>query len=177
MPLWLSRNNKPTMRCSPSDPPGRVLAVDPGTVRVGLAISDPMRITAQPWQVLPWDEQTVTRLAELVQEQGVTDIVVGYPVGMRGQQGSGTEQAQMLAKTLTKQTEAKVHLWDERFSSRMAEQMMLTQRASRRTRKQHKDQVAAALILSEFLECQDPERELVIEHGEGELSRVRGDQK
>ncbi|MGH8910942.1 MAG: RuvX/YqgF family protein, partial [Acidimicrobiia bacterium] len=65
---------------------GRVLAVDPGTVRVGLAVSDPLRITAQPLEVIP-AANAVERIVDICRDLGVAEIIVGLPTTERGEEG------------------------------------------------------------------------------------------
>ncbi len=137
---------------SPRAEPGRVLAVDPGTVRIGLALSDPLRIVAQPLDVVPAGSAGLDAIARIVVDEGVTEIVVGLPINLNGTEGAAAAAARELAAELETRTGLPVHLVDERFTTRTAEQAMLEGGARRRTRRDRRDQVAAALILRHYLE-------------------------
>lgn len=130
---------------------GRVLAVDPGSVRVGLAISDPLGITAQPLEVVEAGE-AVNRIADLVTEMDVTRIVVGLPVHESGREGEAAAQARDLAAELGDRTGIEVTTLDERYTTRMAESLMIEGGARRRARRKALDKVAAALILRTYLD-------------------------
>lgn len=129
----------------------RVLAIDPGSVRVGLAISDPLGITANPLEVVPTD-QAVTRIAELVTEKDVSEIIMGLPVGLHGEEGESTTLARGLASSVCEATGLDVVFVDERFTTRVAERSMLDAGVRRRERRQSVDKVAAALLLRDYLE-------------------------
>ena len=130
---------------------GRVLAVDPGTVRVGLAISDPLRITAHPLEVVPADT-AVERVAVLCGEMGVDEIVVGLPTTERGIEGDAAARARAMMRLLEERTGLPVVAFDERYTSRMAERSMIDAGVRRRRRKETLDKVAAAVILKDYLE-------------------------
>jgi putative Holliday junction resolvase len=130
---------------------GRILALDYGHKRVGVAVSDPFRSFAMPDVTLPNTEALFDNILALIQEKSVVHVVVGLPLHMNG---SDTEQT-TLTRTFAKDLAAKnlsVSFWDERMSSRAVERQMLTQDASRRTRKANVDSQAAAFILQGFLD-------------------------
>lgn len=130
---------------------GRVLAVDPGTVRVGLAVSDPLGMTAQPLEVVA-ASQAVSRVVEVCGELGVDTIVVGLPITENGEEGAAAEMARRLADELAAATELEVVTVDERYTSRMAESVMLDAGVRRSGRREKLDKVAAAVLLAGFLE-------------------------
>ncbi|CAN5894859.1 Holliday junction resolvase RuvX [soil metagenome] len=130
---------------------GRVLAVDPGTVRVGLAISDPLRITAQPLEVVP-AAGAVARIVALVVELEVDQVVVGLPITEKGEEGRSAQDARRLAADIAGQTGIAVTTIDERYTSRMAESAMIEGGARRSTRREAVDKVAAAVILRGYLD-------------------------
>lgn len=137
---------------SPKSEPGRVLAIDPGTVRIGLALSDPLRIVAQPFDVIDAGPHALDRIARVAAEQGVTDIVVGLPTSLDGSEGPAATAARRFAAAVEERTGLPVHLVDERFTTRTAEEAMIEGGARRRTRRRRRDQVAAAVILRQYLE-------------------------
>jgi putative Holliday junction resolvase len=132
---------------------GRVLAVDPGLRRVGLAITDPLRIVASPLETIPFRSRSdlVRRLLGLVKEREVSTVVIGLPIGTDGQEGEACRRSRNLARDLA---EGGVHveLWDERFSSREAQRILHDMGAPRKRVRERLDPVAAAVILEEYLD-------------------------
>lgn len=128
----------------------RILGIDPGARRVGLAVSDPLRITAQG--LATFDRKSGADLVEhigaLVRAYGVEEIVVGHPVGLLGQSGESSRKAEELAAILRERLGIRVTLWDERFSSEEAKRVVRGERAP----KGAVDRVAAALILQSYLD-------------------------
>lgn len=138
---------------------GRLLAVDPGSVRLGLACSDPSQLVATPAEVLPVaDEDDVAtvagQVAAVVDERQVAGVVVGWPRDMRGRETAPASRSRRLADAVRDATGLPVALWDERLSTVEAERVMLGQDASRATRRAEVDRVAAAIILQAVLEAQ-----------------------
>lgn len=138
---------------------GRILAVDLGDVRIGLALSDPDQIVASPLDTLavehPDDlDAIVTDLAAAADEHGAAGLVVGYPRRLSGREGAAARRARLVADRLRTATRLPVRLWDERFSTTEAERVMLEQDASRRERRRSIDRVAASIILQGVLEAQ-----------------------
>jgi len=129
---------------------GRVLAIDPGERRVGLAVSDPLGITAQG---LPtFDRRTgelVDHVANVVREYDVACIVVGNPISMSGRDSDGSQRARTLAVQLRERLGLPVELWDERLSSAEAHRILAGARAD----KAAVDRVAAAIILQGYLDA------------------------
>jgi len=125
---------------------GRVLAVDYGTVRIGLAVSDPLGATAQPLDVVSDVEDVIERARELE----VAEIVVGLPLRMSGEAGPEAEAVKEFAREVEEASGITVHLWDERLSSVEAERVM---GATARKRRGSVDKVAAAIVLQSFLDA------------------------
>ena len=132
----------------------RVLAVDPGTRRVGLALSDPGATIAQPLTSLPAEpvESLPQRLAECAKEYQAAELVVGLPRRMDGALGPEAVAARALAEDLRRLTGLRVTLVDERLTSAAAERALLATGTKRARRKELSDQVAAALILQTYLD-------------------------
>jgi putative Holliday junction resolvase len=138
---------------------GRLLAVDPGSVRLGLALSDPGQVLASPGDVLPVvDENDVHTIAEQVAEVAVdreaVGIVVGWPRDMRGRETAPATRSRQLADAVREATGLPVALWDERLTTVEAERVMIQQDASRKERRAQIDRVAAAIILRGVLDAQ-----------------------
>lgn len=130
---------------------GRVLGVDLGTVRVGLAVSDPEGLMAQPLDVIA-SADAVEAIAERARELEVAEIVVGIPLRMSGARGPEAEAAEEFARSLEEATDLPVRRWDERLSTVEAERAMRAAGASARKQRGVVDKVAAALILDAYLE-------------------------
>lgn len=129
----------------------RILAIDYGKRRIGLAISDEMGLTARPLAVLTRTNRRndLRRLRELAREHAVGRIVVGQPLNMDGSAGSMAEEAARFAARIQKELGLPVELADERLSSWEAEQMRPSKAGRHGVAK---DDIAAAVILRDFLE-------------------------
>jgi len=132
---------------------GRVLALDPGTRRVGLAVSDPLGITAQPHGVLDaTDPGLLSHIGRLAADLGVERIVVGLPVSLRGTEGPAAAAARRFAAEVAEATGLPVELRDERFTSVTAERALVEAGLSGRRRRAVRDGVAAAVLLQSYLD-------------------------
>ena len=136
------------------DPPGRVAGIDYGTVRIGIALSDPRRKIASPFENYPrrGPEQDARRFRDLVAEEGVTLLVVGLPVHLDGRESEQSAGARKFAQWLAEVTGLAVQLFDERFSSTQAEQFLLEADMTRKRRKRRRDMLAAQIMLAAYLE-------------------------
>lgn len=136
-------------------PIGRILGIDPGTHRIGVAVSDPMRILAQPLVTVRsrGERRDVEALGELARRHEVVAIVVGLPLNMDGTPGTGYDAAERLMERLRQVTGLPVMGWDERLTSAQAERTLVEAGVSARKRRRRgaTDRVAAALILESFL--------------------------
>jgi putative Holliday junction resolvase len=129
---------------------GRVLAIDPGERRVGLAVSDPLGVTAQGLPTFDLrDGALVDHVERLAREYDVTRIVVGNPLSLSGRESDGTVRARELADELRARLALPVALWDERLSSTEAHRVLAGSRAP----KGAADRVAAVLILQGYLDA------------------------
>ena len=140
------------------DPPRpqevRILALDVGQKRIGLAVSDPLGITAQGLEVLiRKDRDTdLARLLAVAREWHVQEIVVGLPRHLDGREGRQAPAIMELAQALGDALGAKVTPWDERLTTVEAERVLVQADLSRRRRRQVVDQLAAVLILQNYLD-------------------------
>lgn len=146
-------------------PVARVLALDPGGRRVGVAVSDPLGHTAQPLTVLdPADEdRLMAEIGDLCREWEVAVLVVGLPLNLDGTAGPEADRARRLAQRLRERLGLTVVEWDERLSTVAAERMLVAADLSRARRRHVRDKVAAALILQSYL---DRRRRQAAEGGE-----------
>lgn len=131
----------------------RILGLDPGEKRIGVAISDPLGITAQGMEVISYTEpeQALRRLSEICNDYSVEKIVVGNPLNMSGSRGSASELAEKFADTLSSRTGCQVEMLDERLTSGSAEKTLIAGGVSRKKRRKVKDKLAAVLILEQYL--------------------------
>ncbi len=132
----------------------RYLALDVGSRRIGVAVSDELGLTAQP--VLTLERRARRRedlrsLARLCRRFGVAGIVVGNPVHLSGETSPQAAKIQAFAAELGELTGLPVHLWDERLTSHEAHQILYQAGHARQQHRKLVDQVAATLILQEFL--------------------------
>jgi putative Holliday junction resolvase len=132
----------------------RVLAVDPGSKRVGLAVSDPTGTIAQPLTTVDAEPRATLagRLAGIAREQDATRIVVGLPRRLDGSHGPEAKAARELGDDLRKASGLPVELVDERLTTALAERSMISTGVRRARRRATIDQVAAALLLQSHLD-------------------------
>ncbi len=141
----------------------RVMGLDVGEARVGVAFSDPTRTIGSAHSVLKRarrPEQDMDALAALVEEHEVAEIVVGWPLMMNGREGLAARRVSKLADALQARCGLPIHKWDERLSTVAAERALAEGGVRGRARRQVVDKVAAALILQGWLDAQpkpDPE--------------------
>lgn len=135
---------------------GRVISVDPGEARVGVAVSDEGRMLATPRETLAGlsDAGVAAAIAELAREGGADTVVVGHPIRMDGTTGPRAARARELAAAIEDAIPARVVLWDERLSSVEAGRMLIERGEKTRGRKGRVDQLAAAIILQGYLDSE-----------------------
>ncbi|MDD2454670.1 MAG: Holliday junction resolvase RuvX [Aminobacteriaceae bacterium] len=131
----------------------RILALDIGTVRIGVAVSDPLGMFAQGIDVLPAEGNWLEQLDGLVKTYDPEILLLGIPIRTNGTRGPEALRIEECAEMLGKRyPDVKVKLHDERFSTSMAQQALLEGDVSRKGRKGKVDKVAAALILQSWLD-------------------------
>lgn len=133
---------------------GRILAIDVGDVRMGLAVSDELGLTAQGldvWKRAAW-EKDIVRFRTLVREKEIERVVVGLPRSLNGALGPQAEKVLAYVKRLQEGLALPVELVDERLTTRAAHVALSEGKAGRRQRKETVDRMAATLILQTYLE-------------------------
>ena len=132
----------------------RVLGLDVGDRRIGVALSDSLGLTAQRLTVLARQSlpEDVTAVAALVQQHGVELVVIGLPLTLRGTQGPQAQKVSRFSAALEGGLPVPVRLIDERLTTVEGTRMLMETHSPKRKRKQMIDQVAAQLILQQFLE-------------------------
>ena len=135
---------------------GRVLGVDYGDSRIGLAMSDPLKIIASPFKTIrnEGNEKCLQVFQSLIKEKDVEAIVVGLPIGLKGQETVQTKKVREFADLLYT-LKLPIGLEDERLSSVSAEKSMIQQNIKTGHNKGLIDQRAAAIILQQFLDKQN----------------------
>ena len=136
---------------------GRILALDLGEVRIGVAVSDPLRVTAQPLEHIKVKNLGLRRRVELVvsvmEREGAREVVIGYPLLMSGERGAKALESCDFAKALEARVEGlTVRLQDERLTTVQAERVMIAGNVRRKKRREKIDSLAAVLILQSFLD-------------------------
>jgi putative holliday junction resolvase len=134
---------------------GRILAIDYGSRRMGLAVSDPLGITAQGLETLERKNKRADfgRLERTIREYQVREIVLGNPLRMSGQEGTQSQKVAEFAEALRERFQLPVHLWDERLTSAEANRLLREAEVSVKKRAQAVDRMAAVLILQSFLQA------------------------
>jgi putative Holliday junction resolvase len=137
------------------DLPGRILAIDYGARRMGLAVSDPLGITAQGIETLERKNKRrdFARLEQVVRDYKVHEIVLGYPLRMSGESGPQSDKVAAFAEELRKAFNLPVHLWDERLTSAQANRVLREAELSIEKRARAVDRMAAVLILQSYLQA------------------------
>lgn len=137
----------------------RKMGLDVGTRTVGVAISDALGWTAQGIETIKIHEENeefgIERLAELIREYAVTEVVIGYPKNMNNTIGPRAEASERFAELIKETFNLPVVLWDERLTTMAADRMLIDADVSRKKRKQVIDKMAAVMILQGYLDSKN----------------------
>jgi putative Holliday junction resolvase len=136
----------------------RILALDHGSKRIGLAISDEMAVIAQPLEYLPAHplEDFLKRLKEIIDSRQVGEVLVGLPRNMNGTYGPAAEKAREFVAALKQVLTIPVGTWDERLTTAQANRPLIEGGMRRDKRRERVDQTAAALLLQSYLDSRGP---------------------
>lgn len=131
----------------------RVLALDIGDKRTGVSISDGLGIAAHGLTTLegPNMESTIARIASIVEEEEISEVVLGLPKNMDGSIGKMAQKVISFKDNLASHINIPITLWDERLTTRYAEGLLIEADMSRKKRKQKIDRLAATIILQDYL--------------------------
>ena len=134
----------------------RILGIDVGTKRIGLALSDPTHTIATPFETLhrTTPEKDIETLIDWIQQESVSKIVVGWPLETSGREGRLAKKVQRLIDDLTEKTNLPIMKWDERMSSVAAERSLIAGGTRRLARRNLVDKVAASIILQGWLDAE-----------------------
>ena len=135
----------------------RIMGLDYGSKTIGVAISDPLLITAQGIEIIRRDSEnkirkSLARIEELIAEYEVNEIVLGYPKNMDDTIGERARKTEEFKDRLERRTGLNVILWDERLTTVAANEIMIESGIRRENRSKYVDEIAAMLILQEYLE-------------------------
>ena len=134
----------------------RIMALDLGSKTVGVAISDPLLLTAQGIEIIRRKEenklrQTLARIEELISEYEVTQIVLGLPLNMDDSEGERAVTSREFKDKIERRTGIPVTMWDERLTTVEADEIMNEARIRGKDRKEYVDMIAAQIILEDYL--------------------------
>ena len=130
----------------------RILGIDLGQARIGVAVSDELGMLAHPLETIPAGKDAARRIAELVREKNAERVVIGLPRHMNGNVGEGAEDALAFSKKLRTLVPCEVVMWDERLTTTAANRALRDSGRKARNSRQIIDQVAAQMILQGYLD-------------------------
>lgn len=131
----------------------RILGIDYGAVRVGLALSDDLGILAMPLETVE-GPKVMNRICQIILDRKIEFVVIGMPRNMDGSYGPKAEEVRRFSDTLKKKLPVEIRLWDERLTTQSMERMLIEADVSRKKRKEVIDQLAAQQILQSYLDAQ-----------------------
>lgn len=136
---------------------GRVLALDFGSRRIGVAVSDPLGITAQQLSAIrrEGDRKDIEAIAKLAVEYGVETVVIGLPMHSDGSEGTQAARARAFGEKVRDRLGVPVETWDERMTTAQAERHLIEAGVRREKRKEVRDSLAAALLLQCALDARN----------------------
>ena len=138
--------------------PMRIMGLDYGSKTIGVAVSDPMGLTAQGIETITREEEnklrkSLRRIEELVEQYQVEEIVLGFPKNMNNTIGERAEKSLQLKETLERRLGLPVIMWDERLTTVEAERTLIEAGVRRENRKKYVDMIAAVFILQGYLDA------------------------
>ena len=138
----------------------RILGMDFGEKRVGLAISDPLGLTSQPLGLIERqsDAQLLDEMSGIIREHNVHLLVVGHPVGLSSRDTSIAKRTRRIVKLLRSNLEIPIEKWDERLSTTQADRVLNEMETKPSRKKKKRDVIAAQLILQAYLDHQNMKR-------------------
>lgn len=138
--------------------PSRILALDHGTKRIGVALSDELRWTAQPLETFErrTPDRDIAHIQDLVRTHDVGQVLLGLPLRLNGEEGPAVQAVHEFVARLGEALPVPIVTWDERMTTKAAEELLIAADVSRKKRKGVVDRVAAAILLQSYLEAQAP---------------------
>ncbi len=132
----------------------KILGLDLGTKRIGVAVTDELGIAAHARDFIERknDKEVLNSIFEIVETEKIKKIVIGYPINMNGTKGPRAKDSEKIKVLLEENLGLPVILWDERLSTKEAEDIMISASVSRKKRKRSIDSMAAQIILQNYLD-------------------------
>ena len=132
----------------------RILAIDYGKKRIGLSMTDPLRLTAQPFETWKHEKPQlfIESLNDLVKEMGIDTIVLGYPLNMNGSESDMSKAVKTLKEQMDETLNCEVQLWDERLTSKQAHKQLHEMNIKPSRNKGKVDQLASLLLLQNYMD-------------------------
>lgn len=134
-------------------PGPKLLGLDLGERRIGVAVSDDTGVIASPLRIVDLRSETLADVATIAETLRVDGIVVGLPIGMRGSEGPQARETRELAAELAQLVDVPLMFWDERLTSAIADRALANAGRSSRERRVQKDAIAAAVLLQSYLDA------------------------
>ena len=131
----------------------RLVGIDLGQARIGVAVSDELGLLAHPLETIPTTDRAAARIAEIVREKDATRVVIGLPRHMNGSVGAGAAEALAFAEKLRNAVSCEVVTWDERMTTMAANRALRESGRKTRNTRGIVDQVAAQMILQSYLDA------------------------
>jgi len=138
----------------------RILGLDVGRKRIGLAVSDPREIVSEPLGAIEYrgEEEFFSKLIPLLKEKEIGGIIVGFPLNLDGTIGRESGKILVFIEKLKDKISLPVKKWDERFTTKIATDLLIKADISRRKRKKLVDEISAAVILQSYLDSRNVEK-------------------
>ncbi len=130
----------------------RIMGIDHGAVRIGIAISDPMHIIARPYKVIINDNDLLDNITSIIKKENIGKIILGLPLNLDGEDTQKTKEVRNFAESLEKNVSIPIILWDERYTTVEANEALQEMGYNIHESKDVIDKVAASLILRNYLE-------------------------
>ncbi len=139
---------------SPEKPLLRLMGIDFGEVRIGIALSDPLQIISQPFLVLANNENTINEIQNIIKTEEVEKIILGLPQNLDGEDTKKTLEVREFAEELKRNIDIPLFFWDERYSSVEANEQLKQMGYTILESRKVVDKVAASIILKNYMEDQ-----------------------
>lgn len=140
-------------RRKPRRPGPKLLGLDLGERRIGVAVSDDLGIIASPLSIVDLKRQSLADVAALATQLGVDGIVVGLPRGMRGDEGYQARETRAMADDIQQLVDVPIVYWDERLTSAIADRVLAAHGKPAKSRRAERDAIAAAVMLQSYLDA------------------------
>lgn len=131
---------------------GRLIGLDIGSKRIGIAVCDEGQIVSSPWGMVEQTSRAITDIGRIVVEVGAIGIIAGLPTGMSGREGMQAAETRQFAEAVGTELDLPLDYWDERLTSSQAERMLIDAGMRRKNRRERIDALAASLMLQSYLD-------------------------